>query len=65
MLNVSDQSNSSVEKAAKLCSVPIRMLNSDRLGRLDGHTLEQAIIADKEKGLIPCYASILFLLIII
>jgi hypothetical protein len=52
-----DQSNSSVEKAGLLGSVPMRLLPTDDKCRLRGATLEQAIKSDREKGLIPCYVS--------
>lgn len=51
----SDQSNSSVEKAGLLGSVPMRLLPTDDKCRLRGATLEQAIMSDTKKGLIPCY----------
>ncbi|KAJ4443464.1 hypothetical protein ANN_05133, partial [Periplaneta americana] len=51
----SDQSNSSVEKAGLLGSMPMRLLPTDEKCRLRGETLEQAIKRDLEKGLIPCY----------
>jgi hypothetical protein len=52
-----DQSNSSVEKAGLLGSVPMRLLPTDDKCRLRGTTLEQAIKSDTKKGLIPCYVS--------
>jgi aromatic-L-amino-acid decarboxylase len=54
-----DQSNSSIEKAGLLGSVPMRLLPTDDKCRLRGTTLEQAIKIDREKGLIPCYVSTL------
>lgn len=51
----SDQSNSSVEKAGLLGSMPMRLLPSDENGRLTGAVLLKAIQKDKEAGLIPCY----------
>lgn len=51
----SDQSNSSVEKAGLLGSMPMRLLPSDRDARLRGETLKAAIQKDREDGLIPCY----------
>lgn len=51
----SDQSNSSVEKAGLLGSMPMRLLPSDRDARLRGETLRAAIKKDREAGLIPCY----------
>ncbi|KDR23679.1 Aromatic-L-amino-acid decarboxylase, partial [Zootermopsis nevadensis] len=50
-----DQSNSSVEKAGLLGSMPMRLLPTDEKCRLRGATLEQAIKSDRERGLIPCY----------
>lgn len=53
----SDQSNSSVEKAGMLGSVPMRLLPTDAEDdcRLRGNTLEEAMRRDREAGLIPCY----------
>ncbi|GLV37869.1 Dopa decarboxylase [Carabus blaptoides fortunei] len=51
----SDQSNSSVEKAGLLGSMPMRLLPSDEDGCLRGETLKEAIEKDKANGLIPCY----------
>nr|CAD7462609.1 unnamed protein product [Timema tahoe] len=51
----SDQSNSSVEKAGLLGSMPMRLLTSDNKGRLRASTLEEAMKQDIEAGLIPCY----------
>nr|CAD7432260.1 unnamed protein product [Timema monikensis] len=51
----SDQSNSSVEKAGLLGSMPMRLLTSDNKGRLRATTLEEAMKQDIEAGLIPCY----------
>lgn len=51
----SDQSNSSVEKAGLLGSIPMRLLPTDDKCRLRGATLEEAIRSDVKKGLIPCY----------
>nr|CAD7617140.1 unnamed protein product [Timema genevievae] len=50
-----DQSNSSVEKAGLLGSMPMRLLTSDNKGRLRASTLEEAMKQDIEAGLIPCY----------
>ncbi|XP_023310643.1 aromatic-L-amino-acid decarboxylase-like [Anoplophora glabripennis] len=50
----SKESNSSVEKAGLLASVPMRLLPTDENGSLRGHTLFTAIKKDKESGLIPC-----------
>lgn len=47
-----------MEKAGILASVPMRLLPTDELGRLRGCTVQAAIEADKDKGLIPCYVSI-------
>ncbi|XP_014247619.1 aromatic-L-amino-acid decarboxylase-like [Cimex lectularius] len=49
----SDESNSSVEKAGKLASVKLRLLKTDREGRLRGSVLLEAIKKDKSAGLIP------------
>lgn len=51
----SDQSNSSVEKAGLLGSVPMRLLPTDDECRLRGSTLEEAMKKDREAGLIPFY----------
>ncbi|KAL3282035.1 hypothetical protein HHI36_005238 [Cryptolaemus montrouzieri] len=51
----SDQSNSSVEKAGLLGSMPVRLLPTNKDGVLRGNVLAKAINEDKEKGLIPCY----------
>lgn len=51
----SDQSNSSVEKAGLLASIPMKLLPVDDKCRLRGDTLEAAIKEDLAKGLIPCY----------
>ncbi|RZF44301.1 hypothetical protein LSTR_LSTR006851 [Laodelphax striatellus] len=51
----SDQSNSSVEKAGLLASVPMRLLPANREGKLTGATLRSAILDDIKNGLIPCY----------
>lgn len=51
----SDQSNSSVEKAGILGSMPMRLLPVDDKCSLRGETLKKAIQEDLEKGLIPCY----------
>ncbi|KAF5298426.1 hypothetical protein FQR65_LT01204 [Abscondita terminalis] len=52
----SDQANSSVEKAGLLGSMPMRLLEADENGILNGETLAKAVRKDKEEGLIPCYA---------
>ncbi|KAJ8921112.1 hypothetical protein NQ315_015910 [Exocentrus adspersus] len=51
----SDQSNSSVEKAGLLGSMPMRLLPADDKGRLTASVLLDAIEKDKAQGLIPCY----------
>lgn len=51
----SDQSNSSVEKAGLLGSMPMRLLPADNEGRLTASVLMEAIEKDKAQGLIPCY----------
>lgn len=51
----SDQSNSSVEKAGLLGSMPMRLLPADENGKLSASVLLEAIRKDKEAGLIPCY----------
>jgi aromatic-L-amino-acid decarboxylase len=50
-----DQSNSSVEKAGLLGSMPMRLLETDKDGRMTGPILAKAIAEDLAKGLIPCY----------
>lgn len=50
----SKESNSSVEKASLLASVPMRLLPTDRECRLRGDVLQAAIQKDKAAGLIPC-----------
>lgn len=54
----SDQSNSSVEKAGLLASVPMKLLPVDEKCRLRGDTLERAFKEDIAKGLIPCYVVV-------
>lgn len=49
------ESNSSVERAGLLASIPMRLLQSDEEGRLSASVLQEAIRADKAQGLIPCY----------
>ncbi|XP_015922983.1 aromatic-L-amino-acid decarboxylase [Parasteatoda tepidariorum] len=49
----SDQSHSSVERAALLGAVRIRLLPADENLSLRSETLQKAIKEDKEKGLIP------------
>ncbi|XP_073988427.1 aromatic-L-amino-acid decarboxylase-like isoform X2 [Rhodnius prolixus] len=51
----SDQSNSAIEKAGLLGSMKIRLLPSDNMGRIQPKLLQEAIIEDKNKGLIPCF----------
>lgn len=50
-----DQSNSSVEKAGLLGSMPMRMLKADKTGRMTGPILAEAMAEDVARGLIPCY----------
>lgn len=50
----SKESNSSVERAGLLASVPMRLLPTDDNGSLRGHTLLEAIKKDRENGSIPC-----------
>lgn len=50
----SDQSNSSVEKAGMMASIPMRLLTADENGCLRGETLLEAIRKDKADGLYPC-----------
>lgn len=50
-----DQSNSSVEKAGLIGSMKMRLLPCDEEGRLTGATLKEAIVNDRNAGLIPCY----------
>ena len=57
MLVLAEQANSSVEKAGILASVPMRLLPTDEYGQLRGCTVQAAIEADNDKGLIPCYVS--------
>lgn len=56
----SDQSNSSVEKAGMLGSVPMRLLTADENCRLRGPTLVEAMKKDREAGLIPFYVVATF-----
>ncbi|XP_076754487.1 aromatic-L-amino-acid decarboxylase [Xylocopa sonorina] len=49
----SDQSNSSVEKAAKIATVSLRLLPSDDEGCLRGEMFLKALEEDVKKGLIP------------
>ncbi|KAL8605875.1 hypothetical protein ACOMHN_048557 [Nucella lapillus] len=51
----SDQSHSSVEKAAMVGGVRMRALPTDDKGSLRGVTLEAAILEDKAKGLLPFF----------
>ncbi|XP_057651180.1 aromatic-L-amino-acid decarboxylase-like isoform X2 [Diorhabda carinulata] len=51
----SDQSNSSVEKAGLLGSMPMRLIPSNDEGQLSSGAFIEAIRKDKEAGLIPCY----------
>lgn len=50
------QAHSSVERAGLLGGVKFRLLDTDSKHSLRGETLEEAVKADKEKGLIPFYA---------
>ncbi|XP_017776875.1 PREDICTED: alpha-methyldopa hypersensitive protein-like [Nicrophorus vespilloides] len=51
----SDHSNSSIEKAGLIGSVPMRLLLSDDEGRLNPQFLKEAIEQDLKLGLFPCY----------
>lgn len=51
----SDQANSSVEKAAILGNMPIRILPADKDGRLTSEALISAFKSDIDNQLIPCY----------
>lgn len=51
----SDQSNSSVEKAGIIASVPMKLLPTDNACSLRGETLLEAINIDLANGMIPCY----------
>ncbi|KAG5880432.1 hypothetical protein JTB14_019942 [Gonioctena quinquepunctata] len=50
----SKESNSSVEKASLLASVPMRLLPPDTNCSLRGEALQEAIDEDRAAGLIPC-----------
>nr|BDD85277.1 alpha methyl dopa resistant protein 2 [Ischnura senegalensis] len=50
----SDQSNSSVEKAGILGSMPMRLLPTDDKCSFRGSTLMEAVEKDESLGLIPC-----------
>nr|XP_023018452.1 aromatic-L-amino-acid decarboxylase-like [Leptinotarsa decemlineata] len=50
----SKESNSSVEKASLLASVPMRLLSTDDNCSLRGKVLQEAINEDRAAGLIPC-----------
>lgn len=50
----SKESNSSIEKAGLLASVPMRLIKTDKECRLRGDALEKAIKEDKAQGHIPC-----------
>lgn len=56
-----DQANSSVEKAAILGNMPIRILPADKDGRLTSEALISAFKSDIDNQLIPCYVSIIIL----
>ncbi|XP_028028850.1 histidine decarboxylase [Bombyx mandarina] len=49
----SDQAHSSVEKAGLIGLVRMRYIESDEGQSMRGAKLEEAIVADKEKGLVP------------
>ena len=51
----SKQAHSSVERTAMLTNVTIRLLETDELFSLGGHTLQDAVKKDKENGLIPFF----------
>lgn len=53
------QAHSSVEKAGLIGLVKMRLLTSDEQLSLRGRTLRDAILQDKQNGLIPFYVSIL------
>nr|QNG40899.1 histidine decarboxylase [Hofstenia miamia] len=54
----SDQAHSSVEKAAMISLVKIRMLPTDSDYVLRGGTVKNAILEDRNKGLIPFFVCI-------
>lgn len=56
---ISEQANSSVEKAGILGSMKMRLLETDNKGSVRGETLMKAIQEDIEKGLIPTYVSVI------
>lgn len=51
----SDQSNSCVEKGGILGAVSLRLLPTDKNCVLQGEILQQAILEDISRGLIPCF----------
>jgi len=51
-----------VRKAAMISMVKIRFIEYDQDQSMRGETLEKAIQADLEQGLIPFYVNIKFLL---
>ncbi|XP_014671545.1 PREDICTED: tyrosine decarboxylase-like [Priapulus caudatus] len=53
----SKEAHSSVEKAAMICLVKIRILETDEEYALRGEVLSEAIKEDKDVGLIPFYVS--------
>ena len=55
MCYASDQSHSSVERAAMLGSLNIRLIKSDKTFAMDPVKLEEAIRQDKADGLFPFY----------
>ena len=55
------QAHSSVERAALICHLNIRTLETDEKFALRGITLQKAIKKDREKGLIPFFVSLLYI----
>ncbi|XP_071531630.1 aromatic-L-amino-acid decarboxylase isoform X2 [Panulirus ornatus] len=51
----SDQAHSSVERAGLLAGVKMRLIKTDKQFSLRGDSLRQAILQDKEQGLIPIF----------
>ncbi len=58
MCYASDQSHSSVERAAMLGSLNIRLIKSDANFSMDPVKLQEAIRQDKADGLFPFYVRI-------
>ena len=54
---VSLQAHSSVERAALIGVVRMHKLETDENGALHGDTLQAAIAADNDRGLIPFFVS--------